>query len=331
MWQSLKRLAELLSRRQRGYALLLVLMLIGNALLEMIGVGLVPVFIGILIKPDELLHNHQVIEIMSFLGVGAEHLTQKLLLHGGSVLLFTIFTFRLIYAPLLAYYRSRYIQGIVRSLGMRLFDSYMRAPYEFHLNRHSSELMRNVSTESMQLGDKVLGPLVSLVGQLLITIAIAALLIVSIPGPALLLMASFIGITIPVVGLLVRRIKNMALTAQKGRKHVIRNVQEGLSGVKEIKLLNRERYFVERYGSALRQVLILDQKIGNLFEAFGALIRLNDRIILNLLLGQIVILDPFVIFIEKSAPSRTNRTTESRPDKRHERGAPRSASNSSKA
>lgn len=182
MRQSLYKLWAQLTRRQRWQALLVVLLLIGNGLLEMVGVGLVPVFIAILAEPERLMRDNRVTEIMGLVGLGPEHLTQRALLYGGSALLFAVFTLKLLYAPLLAYARARYIQGVVRTQSGRLVDGYMRAPYEFHLGRHSAELIRNITAECTRLGDTVLHPMVGLVTQLMVTVAIVALLVVSIPS-----------------------------------------------------------------------------------------------------------------------------------------------------
>ena len=135
----------------------------------------------------------------------------------------------------------------------------MRAPYEFHLGRHSAELIRNIASECTRLGDTVLNPLVGMVSQLLITVAIVVLLIATAPGIALLTLLVFGLVTVPLVALLSRRIKRLALAANDGRMRVIRAAQEGLGGVKELGLLGRESYFVARFQSALGHVLELQR------------------------------------------------------------------------
>ncbi len=249
----------MLTHRQRGHALLLVFMLVGNALLEMVGVGLVPVYIGILVEPERLMRHDIVTQAMGLLGLGRERLTQRTLLYGGSVVLLAVFSFKLVFAPLLAYARARFIQGVVRSQSTRLFDGYMRAPYEFHLGRHSSELIRNSATECTRIGDAVLQPMVALVTQLLVTVAIVVLLVVSIPVAAVAALLIFGLVSLPLVTTLNRRIKKLATSAADGRQRMIRYVQEGIGGVKELRLLGRESFFVTRFGSSLRQVLDLQR------------------------------------------------------------------------
>jgi len=172
------------------------------------------------------------------------------LLYGGSALLLAIFTARLLHVPLLAAVRVRSIQGVARGQANRLLNGYLRAPYEFHLRRNSAELMRNVNGECLRLGETVLSPLVQMASQSLITLGITALLLVTIPGAALFALLVVLLIAVPLVVILTRLIKRLALNAQRGRKQVIGVVQEALTGVKEVKLLGREGYFLQRFRHA---------------------------------------------------------------------------------
>lgn len=259
MGRSLRRLAALLSPRQRWRALLLMVLLVGNALIEMIGVGLVPIYLGILAEPDRFLRNERVVESLAWLGWGPEFLTPRTLLYGGSALLLGLFTLKLVYAPLLAFVRARYIQGVVKALSIRLFQGYMHAPYAFHLRRNSAELIRNINAECTSLGNNLLNPLFNLVSQALITGGIVALLIANISGAAMLALLAFAVLALPWVALLTRRIKRLAFQAQAGRRLLIGAAQEGLGGVKELHLLRREAFFVRRFQAALEQVLDLQR------------------------------------------------------------------------
>lgn len=257
MWSSLNRLVALLSPRQRWQAGLLVLLLLGNALLEMVGIGLVPVYIGILTEPERVLQNEAAANLLAHLGITAEDLSRQTLLYWGSGLLLGVVTLKLVYTPAMAYLRARYIQGVVRRLSLRLFRGYMRAPYVFHLSRNTSELLRNVNMECIELGMRVLNPLAIFATQLLVTIGIIALLIAQMPDAALLALLVFIGVSVPLVAVLKQRIRALALRAQEGRQHIIRSLQEGLGGIKEVRLLRREEYFVRYFQRALAKVLDL--------------------------------------------------------------------------
>ena len=267
MWRLLKRLGSLLSSRQRWQALALVLLLAGGAVLEMIGIGLVPVYIGILADPERVMRHARVVEATGWLGLNPGRLDQQTLLYGGSLLLIMLFTVKFLYTTALAYVRARYIQGIVRSQSVRLYDAYLRAPYEFHLRRNSSELIRNVTAECTRLGEIVLGPLVAIICQLLIILGLLSILFVALPGMAIAAVFALGLLIVPVVSVVSRRIKRMAKAAADGRRRILRATQEGLGGVKELNLLGRRGFFVRRFREALENVLHLQrylqvQKVG---------------------------------------------------------------------
>jgi len=255
MWKSLIALKGLLTRRQRWQGLLLLTLLLINALVEMIGVGFVPLYIGIVAQPERVFEHDLTSRFLAFLGVEPQHVTASMLVYAGSAVLLALITLKLVYTPFVAYVRARYIQSIVRDLSTRLFQGYIQAPYVYHLSRNTSELMRNVNQECIQLGVVVLHPIGQLVTNLLVTLAIVVLLLVSTPGAALF--AGFLAIVfaVPLVAKANGRIKFFAVRAQQARKDAILSVQEGLGGVKELRLSGREGFFLRRFQRALARVL----------------------------------------------------------------------------
>ncbi len=108
------------------------------------------------------------------------------LIIGGCVALLGVFLFKTGYTCLLLYAKVHYIQQRRRRLTERLFRAYMNAPYEFHLSRNSSELLRNTWTEVSSIFDGVMTPFLNLILQGLMTLSIVALLMVAEPMMALL-------------------------------------------------------------------------------------------------------------------------------------------------
>ena len=254
MWASIKKLVTLLGPRQRWQALAIVALMLGQALLEMVGVGLIPAYLGILVEPERVLSFGPVVDITKVLGFGPEQLTQEVLLYLGSAMIVAVFTVKLIYSPLVVYVRARFIQRIAESLGNRLLRDYVYAPYPFHIARNSAELIRNVTAECIQIGPGLLQPIMVLIGQVLIALAIGVLLIFSAPGVGLLtLLVSGLA-----SGVLARalggRIRRRSKEAQAGRQRILAATQEVLTGVKELKLLGRERGFLGRFRRALRKI-----------------------------------------------------------------------------
>lgn len=252
MTASLRKLWWLLSSREKRNALVLVVLLLINGLLEMAGVGIVPVYVGIVAFPDKLIEHEIVQAVFSKPG---EILTQTTLLYWGSALLVLFFSIKLAYVVMLSYWQARFVQNRVLRIGDQLFTAYMQAPYTFHLARNSSQLLRNVNAECARLGMNVLMPLIDALTQIFVMLAVVALLVVASPGLAVLSLMVFTIVAALVAGTLHRKFRELGLEAQAARGNVVKSVREGLGGVKEIKVLQREKLFTNRFRQSLGTTL----------------------------------------------------------------------------
>ena len=86
----------------------------------------------------------------------------------------------------------------------------------------------------------------------------------------------FLGVGIGSATLMQSRVKRLGAEAQQERAHVVQTVNEGLGGVKEIKLMRRASHFVERLGIALSRILaiqrftqVIQRAIPSVIESVG--------------------------------------------------------------
>lgn len=99
MIESLQKLWWLLSAREKRNALVLVFLLLINGMLEMVGVGIIPVYVGIVAFPDKLI-EHEIVQAV--FSAPDQILTQSTLLYWGSALLVLFFTLKFGYMVLLS-------------------------------------------------------------------------------------------------------------------------------------------------------------------------------------------------------------------------------------
>ena len=255
MWETIRKLRDLLSPRQRLRGFAMVGLLLGQAILEMVAVALIPAYLGVLIEPERILNVRPVVEVLSWLGVDEGQLDQRVLLYAGGAAIFLLFSLKVIYGPIVVYLRARYVQGIAQSLANRLLQGYVFAPYAFHLRRNSAELIRNLTNECFLIAPTVLRPLLGLVGAILITVAVAGLLLVAAPGTALLTVLISGAVVIVLVNAMGRRIRSLSDDAQVAREQVFSSLQEVLVGIKELKLLGREGSFLTRFRLSFQTIL----------------------------------------------------------------------------
>jgi len=138
-------------------------------------------------------------------------------------------------------------------LSRRLMMEYLRRPYTFFLSRNSGDLSKTVLSETQQAVGGALLPAMRLVSHCLMAITMVALLLVVEPGLALGL-AAVLGGAYGTLFFVSRhwlsRIGKDRVAANRER---FRAVAEAFDGAKEIRLLGRERDYLDRYQKPARR------------------------------------------------------------------------------
>jgi len=248
---SFSKLRQLLSRRDKiGFGLLLLGM-IGAAGFEVVSIGTVPVFVALAINPEPLLQYAPAAGLLDALGITD---SRSLMLAGCAALL-TLFLVKTLYMCLLLYAKVRYTQQRRRRLTERMFRAYMNAPYEFHLGRNSSELLRNTNHEVSAIFDGVLEPLLQLIMHGLMTLSLVVLLVVAEPLMALLAVLIMGAAGFGYQWRVRKQLKAYGTEAQRLRRATLQTVQQGLGSLKEARILRRESFFVKSLDESFRRMM----------------------------------------------------------------------------
>ncbi len=152
------------------------------------------------------------------------------------------------------YFRIRVAHAANTELSCEMLRRYLSASYPFHFGRNSTDLIRICSTTVGQsLG--VISSVMGLLADSLMSLGMMSVVIVTSPGLALAT-----SVTIVVIVLVVLRLTRQA-AARIGRgSHELgassaRSLQHALGGVKELKVLGRERFFSDEYAAHQREAL----------------------------------------------------------------------------
>jgi ATP-binding cassette, subfamily B, bacterial PglK len=226
---------------------LLVLVLTGTliaGMLEMIGIGAIPAFVGLLVEPDKLLAG---LPKNAFSGWIRDTNLNTLILYG-AVLLACFFLLKNLYLAALIYVETKLAAGITASVSNRLFRSYLYTSYSFHLQRNPAKFVRNLTEESVDSVEFIKGGM-HLMREGLVLAVVFVLLILVDP----LVSLSVFSVAALVSGgfyLAVRR----ALTrrGQLSQEHWGRQVQiinQAMGAIKDIKILGRELHLMNMFNT----------------------------------------------------------------------------------
>lgn len=148
------------------------------------------------------------------------------------------------------YVLARVSENTGALLAHTLLDGYLSMPYAFHLDRNSAEVMRNAYDSVQQVVNLVLKPVATLFAELILIVALIAVLVVASPvatALAVILLSLSLLITFAFVQ---PRLKRLGVRRQQAAHSAIKHIQQGLGALRDIKILGRERSFSNSFKRA---------------------------------------------------------------------------------
>jgi len=146
-----------------------------------------------------------------------------------------------------AYIETRIMSAASVEMGDRLLRGYLAMPYRFHTVRNSSELVRNAFVATQQLQGGVVQPLVQIIAQTVLVAGLTVVLVAADPRGALIA-AVVLGASVWLVQRRLRpRLGAWGVRAHDAAGASIAAVQQSLGGIRDIKLLGRERPFADEH------------------------------------------------------------------------------------
>lgn len=215
------------------------------AVLEVAGIGMIPVFVAIVADPERIMSVEWLAPVFSLLDIT----TTKDLLIWGSITLVTVFILKSGYIISLNFFESRFIYNRRYTMSYRLMSSYMRAPYTFHLQRNSAELLRNITREVDVITNIVVTYLLKMGREGIMVLAILIMLFTVEP------LITFMIILLSGLGggtfILLNKKKMQKYGQEEQRRYadMVKAVHQGFGGIKEARVLNREEEFIKIFSN----------------------------------------------------------------------------------
>ena len=234
--------AILTHKERRNLIRIFFLMLFGT-MLEIFSLGLVIPVIGLLTKPEYLKSHPRIDELLNFP-------SQTQFVVGAMLLLVFVFIAKNIFIIGSLWVQYGFSTSVTKRIGRTLFENYLKQPFTFHLQRNSATLIRN-SQYSASVMSGMIDPILSIAADALITTGMMALLLVIEPKGTFITILVFALSSIALRRFSSRRIRLWGEAQNFHKGMIIQHLQQGFGGVKDIKILGRESYFVNQYSDHL--------------------------------------------------------------------------------
>jgi ABC-type multidrug transport system fused ATPase/permease subunit len=238
-----RKLRQLLDKRERRNALVLLLLMLVQALTETAGVASVFPFIALLSDP-ELIHTNSYLAY-AYRVLGFNDRTSFLLFLGGIVMALVLC--RIGIAALTSYAGIRYARSRAFTLSTRLLTSYLQRPYAWFLNRHSVDLSKTMLAEVDEVVKGSLMRAFDLIAQLIVASCLISLVLLVQPRATLIALVA----VVIAYGLIYRILWPYFKSFGKERFYANRErfqlAHEALGAIKDVKIRGLEYPYLKRF------------------------------------------------------------------------------------
>ncbi len=281
-----KKLLLLFDRGEKKKLLILFFMMIIAALFETFGIGVIVPFVGIVTNPS-IIKEHSSINFLYKLFNFQS--TTSFLIFSVCILLI-IFILKNLYIILFQNAQNRVILNQQVKLSRRLFREYLSKPYIFHIQRNSSDLLRNVNIEVQNLFQGIIMSAFLLLTELLVIACILGLLLYTNTLSTLVASILLGGSVYLFFKVFRKKVNELAKEQQAVSGTMIKWVNQGLGASKEVKVSGKESFFVNAYTSK--------SQINANIKRYKIMLEQSPRLFIETILVIIVLVMVLIIILQ---------------------------------
>lgn len=237
-----KKIEYIFSSHDKKMIIVLMILTVVGSVLELLGVTIFLPFVNIIMYPDYVKNN----EILNWFYEKGGFSTVKGFEVFLCIVIIGIYITKNVYLIVQKNITYKFSFHLQKTLATKLLNSYMKEPYSFHLKKNVAQLQRALQEDVANFSGFVMQAL-----ELAAELGVCFLL-----GIYLLTVSKTI--TVVVVGLLVicvlgftfgtkRLSKGLGKDCQIYKAKIYQWINQSLGGIKEIKILGREDYFLDSY------------------------------------------------------------------------------------
>ncbi|MEE9344438.1 MAG: ABC transporter ATP-binding protein [Methylococcales bacterium] len=251
MLELIKQLLSILDKSQRRHFFLLQFAALLSAILEVIGIGAIVSFLGLLTQPELLNKNQWLRKLFEM----SDFQTKEQFLIIAGLCLLAVIILKNAFSAFNVWAQLKFVWGNMHILSTRLLKIYLNKPYTYYLLHNSSTLQRNLLSEMNSVTDGIMMQILHLTTQSIMVFFIVVLLFWSDPMLALASISLLGGVYLLIYLLLRRKLTTIGADRVAANSHRYKTLNESFGGIKEIKILGREKYFQDSYASTLRDYI----------------------------------------------------------------------------
>ncbi len=242
MGKILKKLKILLDKKQKRIMVFLIFVMLIGAALELLGVGLILEAATVITDPEILEKNEMLAYIYNMLGM--ESMTQfSMFMLGALILVYAVKNSYLFFQSKMQF---RFVYSNQFATSRRMMINFMQRPYEYYLNADTSVIQRSITSDVNNMYGLILS-LLQLVSEMIVFICLTMFCLYKD-----VIMTCTVAVLLIVVLVIIKCVlkpvmKKAGEENQDFYSGLYKWIDQSVMGIKEIKVANKESYFINEY------------------------------------------------------------------------------------
>lgn len=232
----------ILTTSQKRLGIVIIIMTLLGAFCEMLGVSVIIPLVQVMIEPQQLRNNRYFSFIFDAIGVS----TDIGLIWVIGIVVILVYLLKNVFLVVVSYARVKYACKIQRELSIEMLDSYMKRGYIFFVNTGTGELLRGMQ-KSIANTYTGLYQMFKLFSEVVTIFFICVYIMISDFVMAVCIATLAIICFVIVVFVCQKWVKKCGEIYYKYSALVNKTLLQTFHGIKEILVMQRQRYFIDSY------------------------------------------------------------------------------------
>ena len=237
-----QKMMVLLDARQKKQMVLIVIMMLLGGVLETAGIAMLLPAMTTVIDPDAVSKSEKLSLVYNILGCHSNKQFAIIMF----ITLIAVFVIKNIVLFFINVIQLRFVYTNQFATSRRMMINFMQRPYEYYLNADTSVIQRNITSDVNNMYGLILSSL-QLISELIVFVLLVIMLLF-FNAKMTIFLAVLLGSVLLAIKYVIKPI--MVKAGQDNQDYysgLFKWIEESVMGIKEIKIANKENYFINGY------------------------------------------------------------------------------------
>ena len=242
----LAKINYIFDKKQKGQLIILAVLILIGGVVETLGVSMMIPVISVILKPESLhrqIEKYDILQnIVNVLGLNTDLKLASALL----ISLIFLFIFKNLYLLFLVYKQNTFISRARNDMISRVMREFLNRPYEDYLGADIPTVFRITDSDIPKTFTLMLS-LLSLATEMVVSICLGIVLLAVNWQMTVLILVVLVILTLIITKILKPRLNTIGRKNQETQSRIAKWRIQAIYGLKDVKVLNRQDFFIRNY------------------------------------------------------------------------------------